>query len=117
MRIFCPAIRRPYLSSVGLLPSPPPTPEVGRVAPGRRAPVLGGRVLELAPDATSGREGSRGAARAQRTARDPEHPIQQSNACSPATPPEQPPHLVRRSNPRQIRSGWSPLRCSACSIG
>src|SRR5919107_5966716 len=39
MRIFCPAISRPYLSSVGLLPSPPPTPEVGRVAPCRRAPV------------------------------------------------------------------------------
>src|SRR3712207_253290 len=103
MRIFCPAISRPYLSSGGSPPSPPPTPEVGRVASYRREPVLGGRVLELAPDATSGREGSRGAARAQLTARDPVHPIQQSNARSPATPPEQPAHLVRRPDPKQIR--------------
>src|SRR3954453_692367 len=104
MRIFCPAISRPYVSSAGLLPSPRPTPEVGRVAPCRREPVLEGRVLELARDATSSREGPRGAARAQPTARDPEHPIQQSNARSPATPPEQPAHLVRPPDARQIRS-------------
>src|SRR3712207_500914 len=38
MRIFCPAISRPYLSSVGLLPSPCPTPEVGRVVEAHAGP-------------------------------------------------------------------------------